>query len=135
VLQKTKYQGNWLDFHEVYFTNSAGESREWEYATLTGTDGVACVVAIKENPEACIILIKQFRPPIGNYYIEFPAGLFDSGESIEAAAVRELEKETEYTVTVLNIGPKIYSSPRLTDKKIFLVTLRIETQSEKSGRE
>lgn len=40
------------------------------------------------------LLVKQFRPPTGAMCLEFPAGLIDSGESAEAAALRELKEET-----------------------------------------
>ena len=41
-----------------------------------------------------ILLEKQFRPPLGRDVIELPAGLVDPGESMEAAAKRELIEET-----------------------------------------
>jgi 8-oxo-dGTP pyrophosphatase MutT (NUDIX family) len=43
-----------------------------------------------------MILVKQFRPPIGKYTIENPAGLIDGDESAEHAAIRELKEETGY---------------------------------------
>lgn len=41
-----------------------------------------------------IILVKQYRPPLGKYLIEFPAGLSDENESPETTALRELKEET-----------------------------------------
>ena len=43
-----------------------------------------------------VILIRQFRPAVNNYVIEFPAGLNDKGEELEEAARRELREETGY---------------------------------------
>ena len=40
------------------------------------------------------MLVKQFRPPINSYSIEFPAGLIDKGESAKEAGLRELKEET-----------------------------------------
>ena len=128
--KKTKYEGKWLNFHEISFTNSSGESREWEYATRTGNGGAVCVVAIMEDPKPQLILVRQFRPPIGNFAIEFPAGLVETGESLEAAALRELEEETGYTGEVMHVGPSIFSSPGLTDEKISLVTVKAQEQGE-----
>ncbi|MCZ6672873.1 MAG: NUDIX hydrolase [Verrucomicrobia bacterium] len=130
MTKKTKYEGKWLNFYEISFTNSAGEPGEWEYAARIGSEGAACVIAIKDEAEPQLILIRQFRPPIGNYAIEFPAGLVDSGESIESAALRELEEETGYTGDVLHVGPPIFSSPGLTDEQVSLVTVKVTGQNE-----
>jgi len=44
-----------------------------------------------------VLLIRQFRPPVNNYVVEFPAGLNDQGETLEEAARRELIEETGYS--------------------------------------
>ena len=128
--RKTKYQGKWLHFYETTFTNSAGQLREWEYAARTGTDGAAVILAVIQGEIPQLVVIKQFRPPIDNYAIEFPAGLVDPGESIQAAAVRELEEETGYFGDVVNVGPAIYSSPGLTDEFVAMVTVDVKGQNE-----
>jgi 8-oxo-dGTP pyrophosphatase MutT (NUDIX family) len=33
------------------------------------------IIAISDDPEPAILLVEQYRPPIGNVCIEFPAGL------------------------------------------------------------
>jgi ADP-ribose pyrophosphatase len=43
-----------------------------------------------------LLMIKQFRYPIGKVLLEFPAGHVDSGEDPLATATRELEEETGY---------------------------------------
>ena len=47
--------------------------------------------------DAEFLLIRQFRPPVNNYVIEFPAGLNDKGDTLKEAAERELLEETGYT--------------------------------------
>ena len=44
-----------------------------------------------------VLLIRQFRPPVNGYVIEFPAGLNDKGDTLEEAAKRELLEETGYS--------------------------------------
>jgi 8-oxo-dGTP pyrophosphatase MutT (NUDIX family) len=44
-----------------------------------------------------VLLIRQFRPPVKGYVIEFPAGLSEKDDTLEAAARRELLEETGYT--------------------------------------
>ena len=125
-----KYEGKWLKFCAVSFTNSEGQSREWEYATRIGSTGAASIIAIQDGNEPKIVLVKQIRPPINNYALEFPAGLIDSGESIESAALRELEEETGYLGEIVHIGPSIYSSPGLTDEHVSLVTINVTGKVE-----
>ena len=37
-----------------------------------------------------IVLVRQYRYPIGGYVYEFPAGLVEPGENVQEAAVREM---------------------------------------------
>lgn len=44
-----------------------------------------------------VVLERQFRYPIGEVMVEFPAGKLDPGESVKACAQRELLEETGYS--------------------------------------
>lgn len=46
-----------------------------------------------------VVLERQFRYPMRQVMIEFPAGKLDTGESIQMCAQRELLEETGYTAT------------------------------------
>jgi ADP-ribose pyrophosphatase len=68
----------------------------WEYAGRPGGIRAAVILAIDEGH---VILVEQYRVPIGARCVELPAGLVGDeteGEAIEAAAIRELEEETGY---------------------------------------
>src|ERR671913_2018231 len=47
--------------------------------------------------EGEVVLVRQYRPPLGMMELGLPAGLVEDGERPEAAARRELSEETGYT--------------------------------------
>lgn len=59
-----------------------------------------------------VVLIRQYRYPIGDYVYEFPAGLIEPGEDTLSAGIREMYEETG-----LSFSPKeggSYSRPFFT---------------------
>jgi ADP-ribose pyrophosphatase len=72
---------------------------EWEYVQRNNCSGIVILVAMTRDRR--VILVEQYRLPVGRKAIEFPAGLInDRGhaakESILSAARRELLEETGY---------------------------------------
>lgn len=41
-----------------------------------------------------LVLIRQYRYPVGDYIYELPAGLVDDGETVIETAIREMKEET-----------------------------------------
>lgn len=56
-------------------------------------DGVILYGVWGENRDR-VVLVRQFRYPLGGYVYEFPAGLVEPGEALVAAGVREMYEET-----------------------------------------
>ncbi|BAN90401.1 ADP-ribose pyrophosphatase [Aeropyrum camini SY1 = JCM 12091] len=56
-------------------------------------DSVAVLPLVEKDGEWRVILVRQFRPSIGKWTLEAPAGTLKEGETPEAAAARELEEE------------------------------------------
>lgn len=71
----------------------------WEFVERINLTGIVIIAAITE--EGKVLLVEQFRPPMGCNCIELPAGLAgDKGkESDEDAVGRELAEEAGYQVT------------------------------------
>ena len=65
---------------------------------------------LREDPEK-IVLIRQYRYPLGDHLYELPAGLIDEGETPDAAAVREMKEETGLSFEVYAGGDGAYRRP------------------------
>lgn len=66
-------------------------------------DGVI-IYSIYGEKKDRVVLIKQYRYPIGNYVYEFPAGLVEENEDIIEGAVRELYEETGLHLTPIKLS-------------------------------
>ena len=121
---ETLYQGKFL--------NMVREGR-WEYCERVNNTGAVMVFAC--TPENKVLLVEEFRPPIGQRCLCFPAGLSgDEGpESDAAAAFRELLEETGYEAAEMHFlfhGP---SSPGLTSESLSFFLARGLTRVAAGG--
>ena len=96
---------------------------EWEYVTRTTTQPAVAIVAMTDDNR--IVLVEQFRPPIGDRVVELPAGLTGDVEGSEEetlvqSAMRELFEETGYVADRWTNLIDGYSSPGLTDEFIVI---------------
>ncbi len=74
-------------------------------------DGVILYGVYGEQKDK-VVLIRQYRFPLGGYVYEFPAGLVENGEDMLSAAIREMYEETGLTFTPVEAGA--YSRPFFT---------------------
>jgi ADP-ribose pyrophosphatase len=93
--KRTLYEGTFLRFVTITYNDSSGTVREWEAFERSNCKGIVAIVPVTDDQE--VLLIRQFRPPVNSYVIEFPAGLNDKGDTLEEAARRELLEETGYS--------------------------------------
>ncbi|MCB9746982.1 MAG: NUDIX hydrolase [Candidatus Omnitrophica bacterium] len=71
----------------------------WEYIKRCNCTGIVIIVAMTDEKK--VIFVEQFRPPVGQNVIEFPAGLVNDqveyeNETFLDAAKRELYEETGF---------------------------------------
>ena len=89
-------------------------------ADLEVVEHPGAVLIVPFLNEDRIILIRQYRPVVGSYIWELPAGTLNKGEKPLACAKRELIEEIGYTAgSWENLG-YIYPAPGYTTEKIHL---------------
>ncbi|QAB23273.1 NUDIX hydrolase [Lactiplantibacillus plantarum] len=71
-----------------------------------------------------MIVEQQWRAATGGLTVEIPAGKVEPGETMDQAAVRELNEETRLTAQHLEAVAQFYTSPRFTDElmKLYVAT-------------
>ena len=67
-----------------------------------------------------LILIRQFRPAVQQWFWEIPAGIIDPGETPEACARRELEEETGFMAEAVAPLLECYPTPGYSDEKLHI---------------
>ncbi|MFN8252885.1 MAG: NUDIX hydrolase [Ferruginibacter sp.] len=77
-----------------------------------------CALPITENNE--VLLVKQYRHPIGQTILEIPGGFADPGEDMENAMARELLEETGYAFSQFDYLGKIAANPGVLDNFTYL---------------
>lgn len=87
----------------------------------------AAIIVPYHRREQKLVVIREYRVPIGEYQYGFPAGLLDPGEDFTVAAGRELHEETGLDlVKVYRHSPAIFSSAGITDESIAMVYAEVE---------
>lgn len=122
----------WVALKKIDFIDQTGTPRTWEVAVrkTTSSSGVDAVaignILVHPSKPPSTMLVIQYRPPLGKYTVEWPAGLIDEGETAEQAATRELKEETGYEGMILDTSPAVASDPGLTNATLQLVMMEVK---------
>jgi 8-oxo-dGDP phosphatase len=96
--------------------------------------GAVAIVAL--DPQQRVLMIRQYRHPVGRLLWEVPAGLRDvAGEPLLVTAKRELLEEVGYQAEQWQVLTDTYSSPGISTERIrvFLARgLTLVPESERS---
>jgi 8-oxo-dGDP phosphatase len=85
--------------------------------------GAVAIVAIDDDDQ--VVLVNQYRHPIGHYLLELPAGLLDvPGESALAAAARELHEEAALIAQDWCLLVDLFTSPGMSTEAIRIFLAR-----------
>ena len=123
ITQET--HNKFLNFYDLETVNKVGKEGHYYMASRAKCENELKMKTGENNPDGVVIyslygenhdrvvLIRQFRYPLGGYVYELPAGLVDPGENYHVAAVRELKEETGLELQPLEVD-EIYQKPYFT---------------------
>jgi ADP-ribose pyrophosphatase len=109
---ETVWQGKWI---------VAKRQGKWEYVSRARGIEAAVIVAIDDGH---VLLVEQYRVPLGRRCLELPAGLIGDdhdGDTALDAARRELEEETGYRAAHVEDLGYFHSSPGMVTEGFTLV--------------
>ena len=119
VSSKTFYRGKLLDLRldEVLLSSGRRVRRE-----IVVHPGASAILPIVEPGK--ILMVRQYRHPVGEVLLEIPAGTLKPGEDPMACAARELEEETGYRAEKLTHLATIYPAPGYSSEILHIYLAR-----------
>ena len=131
------HQGRVIRLVQASFEGPGGERFERDVVRSFGAVAVVAVdLEATGGPEA--VVVRQFRPALGEWLTEIPAGLRDvEGEPPELTASRELAEETGFAADHYELLTVFVNAAGLTDQRthIYLATGLRSVPSQAHGVE
>lgn len=103
----------------------AGQLAPYSYVTIGF--GISIIPFVDEDH---VLVLKEYRHPVGSWQYEFPSGGIDQGEEAMAAAKRELMEETGYEASEIIPLGFTYPSFGSTNEKITLFAAKAKQVAE-----
>lgn len=93
------------------------DGRQVEFEVVRHTGGAAVLPILADGR---VLLIRQYRAPLGGMLWEIPAGRLDAGETPEACVRRELQEEAGYRAGRLERLGAMLTAPGFCDEMVHL---------------
>lgn len=106
---------------EVDLEFSNGAKRTYQRIRNRGQEAVVVVPVLNDDQ---FLLIREYAVGIEQYELSFVKGVVDPGESIEAAADRELKEEAGYGAKQLEVLKTVTTSPGYMTNVLHIVLAR-----------
>ena len=113
------YDGHFLKIQRDKVTLPDGTIAVREYIKHPGA-----VVILPLFSDGTVLLERQFRYPLNNVFIEFPAGKIDQDEDPLDCAKRELQEETGYTANSWQFVCTIHNAIAYSDEHLEIYLAR-----------
>jgi ADP-ribose pyrophosphatase len=126
------YDGAFLKVRRDHVRLPDGKSAVREYIKHPGA-----VVILPLFEDGSVLMERQFRYPLDQVFIEYPAGKIDPNEDSLVCAKRELQEETGYTATDWQFVCTIHNAIAYSDEHldIYLARGLIEGESKLDDEE
>ena len=114
---KEIFNGKVVHLYEEQVQLPNGKKAQREIVRHQGAVGV---IAVTDSNK--LVLIRQWRAPLGQVTLEIPAGKIESNEQDdpEKTARRELNEETRFAADQFELLTKFYTSPGFADEIMYL---------------
>ncbi len=96
-----------------FIASRAPQIENLKISTQNNTPDGVIIYAVYGEQKDKLVLIRQFRYPINDYIYEFPAGLVETGENMNACAIREMYEETGLQFQPVSVS-EAYTKPYFT---------------------
>ncbi|WP_426766732.1 NUDIX domain-containing protein [Pseudarthrobacter sp. 1G09] len=125
------YEGRiWDVVSDTFQLQDSGDALTRDYIDHPGA-----VAVLPMNGQGEILLLKQYRHPVGMDLWEVPAGLLDvEGEDFVVGAARELAEEADLAAATWNVLADVFNSPGSSSEAIRIYLARDLTEVPHADR-